>query len=75
MHLLRLIKVNSAKISALSLINLVEMSVFCVALFDCNILISFGISTFSTHENLKLDLEAQFSLMVIILGWALYTSQ
>ena len=37
MHLSRLIKMNSVKISALSLINLVGMSVFCVALFVCNI--------------------------------------
>ena len=72
MHLLRLIKINSAKISALSLINLVGMSVFCVALFDCNILISFRISTFSTNEKLKSDLEVQFSLMAIIFGWALW---
>ena len=72
MHLLRLIKINSAKISALSLINLVGLSVFCVASFDCNILISFRISTFSTNEKLKLDLEVQFSLVAIILGWPLY---
>ena len=48
------------------------MSVFCVALFDCNIIISFRISTFSTNEKLKLDVEVQFSLMAIILGCALY---
>ena len=72
MHLWRLIKTNSAKISALPLINLVGMSVFCVALFDCNILISFRISTFSTNEKLQLDLEVQFSLIAIILGWVLY---
>ena len=36
---------NSAKISALSLINLLGMSLFCVALFDCKISISFRIST------------------------------
>ena len=72
MHLLRLIKINSAKISALPLSNLVGISVFCVALFDCNILISFKISTFSINEKLKLDLELHFSLMATILGWALY---
>ena len=72
MHLLRLIKTNSAKISALSLINLVGMSVFCVTLFDYNILISFRIYTFSTNEKLTLDLEMQFSLIAIIFGWALY---
>ena len=72
MHLLRLIKINSAKISALPLSNLVGISVFCVALFDCNILISFKISTFSTNEKVKLDLEVQFSLVAIILEWALY---
>ena len=44
----------------LSLINLVGMSVFCVALFDCNILTSFRISTFSTNEKLKLDSEVVF---------------
>ena len=72
MHLLRLIKTNSAKISALSLINLVGMSVYCVALIDCNILIFFRISTFSTNEKLELVLEVQFSLIAIILRWALY---
>ena len=72
MHLLRLIKISSAKISSLSLINLVGMSVLCVALFDCDILISFRISTFSTNEKLKLDLEVQFSLMAIILVCTLY---
>ena len=66
MHLLRLIKINSAKISALSLINLVGMSVFCVALFDCS-LISFRISTFSTNKKLKIRFGSiQFSLMD---GW------
>ena len=58
--------------SALFLISLVGMSVFCVALFDCNILISFTMSTFSTNKKLKLDLEVQFSLMAITLGCALY---
>ena len=48
------------------------MSVFCVSLFHCNILISFRKSTFSTNEKLKLDLQVQFYLMAIILGWALY---
>ena len=72
MHFLKLIKTNSAKISALSLINLVGMSVFCVTLFDYNILISFRIYTFSTNEKLTLDLEMQFSLIAIIFGWALY---
>ena len=71
MHLLMLIKTNSAKISALSLINLVGITVSYVALFDCNILFSFRISAFSTNEKLKLDLEVQFSLLAIILGWAL----
>ena len=37
-----------------------------------NVSTSFRISTFSTNEKLKLDLEVQFSLMAIILGWALY---
>ena len=64
MHLLRVIKSNLG--------NLVGMLVFCVALFDCNILISFKISTFSINEKLKLDLELHFSLMATILGWALY---
>ena len=59
MHLLRVIKSNLG--------NLVGMLVFCVALFDCNILISFKISTFSTNEKVKLDLEVQFSLVAIIL--------
>ena len=63
---------KSAKMSALSLINLVGMSVLCVALFNCNILIFFRISTFSTNEKLKLDLEIQFSLIAVALGWALY---
>ena len=74
MHLLRLTKINYAKIPALSLINLVGMSIFCVAFFDGNILISFRISTFSTNEKLRLDLAVQFSLMAIILGRP-YTSQ
>ena len=72
MHLLRLVKTNSAKISALSSINLVGMSVFYVASFDCNILISFKISTFSRNKNLKLDLEAQLSMTAITFGWNLY---
>ena len=59
MHLLRVIKSNLG--------NLVGMLVFCVALFDCNILISFKISTFSTNEKVILDLEVQFSLVAIIL--------
>ena len=74
MHLLRLVKTNSAKISALSLINSVGLLVFCVPLFDCNTLISFRISTFSTNEKLKLDLEVQFSLIAITLGWVLFIS-
>ena len=72
MYLLRLVKTNSAKMSTLSLINLVGMSVFCVTLFDCSILISLRISTFSKNEKLKLDLEVQFPLIAITLGWALY---
>ena len=48
------------------------MSVFYVASFDCNILISFKISTFSRNKNLKLDLEAQLSLTAITFGWNLY---
>ena len=48
------------------------MLVFCIALFDYNILIFFKISTFPTNEKLKLDLEVQFSLIVITLRWALY---
>ena len=52
MLLLKLVKTNSAKISALSLINLEGMS-----LFDYIVLISFKISTFSTTKKLKLDLE------------------
>ena len=77
MHLLRLVKTNSAKTSALSLIHLVGMSAFCIALFDCNILISFRIATFSTNEKLNLDLEVQFSLIAIKLGWnnTAFTSQ
>ena len=50
MHLLRLVKTNSAKISAASLINLVGMSAFWLALFDYNILISFRTSTFNKQE-------------------------
>ena len=59
-------------ISSLSPINLVEMSAFCVALFDWEIIISLRVSTFSTNEKLKLDLEVQFSLTEITLGWVLY---
>ena len=47
------------------------MSVFCVTLFDCNILISFKISSFSANEELKLDLEVHVSLIAIRLGWVL----
>ena len=36
------------------------MSVFCLALFDCNILTSFRIFTFATNNKLKLDLEVVF---------------
>ena len=54
MNLLRLIKTNFAKISPLSLINLVGMSVFCVALFSCNILICFRISTFFNKREIKI---------------------
>ena len=56
MHLLRLLKTNSGKISALSLINLVGISVFCVVLFDCIILFSFRIATFSRNEKLKIPI-------------------
>ena len=59
-------------ISSLSPINLVEMSAFFVALFDWEIIISLRVSTFSTNEKLKLDLEVQFSLTEITLGWVLY---
>ena len=44
MNLLKLVKTNSVSISTLFLINLVGMSVFCVSLFYCNILISLKIS-------------------------------
>ena len=59
-------------ISSLSPINLVEMSTFFVALFDWEIIISLRVSTFSTNEKLKLDLEVQFFLTEITLGWVLY---
>ena len=59
-------------ISSLSPLNLVEMSAFFVALFDWEIIISLRVSTFSTNEKLKLDLEVQFSLTEITLGWVLY---
>ena len=48
------------------------MSVFRDALFDCNILISLRISTFSTNDKLKLNLEVQVSFIAITLGLALY---
>ena len=58
--------------SEFSLINLVGMSVFCVALFAFKFFISFKISSLSTNEKLKRVLELQFSLIAVMLGWALY---
>ena len=63
---------KSAKISEFSLINLVGMFVFCVALFAFKFFISFKISSLSTNEKLKSVLELQFSLIAIMLGWVLY---
>ena len=58
--------------SEFSLINLVGMSVFCVALFAFKFFISFKISSLSTNEKLKRVLELQFSLTAIMQGWTLY---
>ena len=58
--------------SEFSLINLVGMSVFCVALFTFKFFISFKISSLSTNEKLKRVLELQFSLIAVMLGWTLY---
>ena len=53
-------------------INLVGISVFCVALFAFKFFFSFIISTLSTNEKLKGVIELQFSLIAIMLGWTLY---
>ena len=58
--------------SEFSLINLVGMSVFCVALFAYKFFIYFNISSLSTNKKLKGVLELKFSLIAIMLGWALY---
>ena len=58
--------------SKYSLINLVGMSVFCVALIAFKFFISFKISYLSTNEKLKRVLELQFSLIAIMQGWAIY---
>ena len=60
--------------SEFSLINLVGMSVFYVALFAFKFFICFKISSLSTNEKLKRVLELQFSLIVIIPGWTLYVT-
>ena len=56
----------------LNVINLVGMSVFCVALFAFKFFISFKISSLSTNEKLKGLLKLQFSLIAMMLGWTLY---
>ena len=59
----RFSKIKSTKMSKYSLINLVGMSVFCVALIAFKFFISFKISYLSTNEKLKRVLELQFSLI------------
>ena len=55
-----------------SLIFLVGMSVFCVALFAFRFFTSFEISFLPTNEKLKRLLELQFFLIAIMLWWVLY---
>ena len=56
----RFLKIKSAKMSEFSLINLVGMSVFCVALFAFKFFISFNISSLSTNEKLKVHSNYSF---------------
>ena len=53
-------------------INLVGISVFCVALFAFKFFISFKVSSLSTNEKLKHVVELQFFLIAVMLGWVLY---
>ena len=55
-----------------SLVNLVGMPVFCVALIAFKFFIYFKISSLSTNEKLKRVLQLQFSLIAIMQGWTLY---
>ena len=58
--------------SEFSLTNLVGMPVYFVALFAFELFISLKMSSLSTNEKLKGILELPFSLIAIMLGWALY---
>ena len=57
---------KSAKMFEFSLINLVGISVFCVALFVCKLFVSFKISSLPTDEKLKGVVELQLFLIAIM---------